>query len=87
RQLRYLKQTDGTPLLDWAEATALRNLPRGTGGERLVGRKSDWTHPWIEEVSKPTYNFLAGLRSMLDSGAWDDAARLIVSLDPKTSQG
>ncbi len=87
RQLRVFRQTDVTPLLDWAESTALRHLPQGTGGERLVARKADWSPPWIEEVSKPTYNFLAELQAMLDSGAWDDAARLIVSLDPEMLLG
>lgn len=87
RRLRFFRKTDAAPLRDWAEATALRNLPQGAGGDRLVGRKADWTPPWIEEVSKPTYNFLAELQAMLDSGAWQDAGRLIAALDDHALQG
>ena len=87
RQLRCFRQNDAAPLSDWAEAVALRYLPQDVGGQRLVRRKSDWSPVWIEEVSKPTYNFLAELQAMIDSGAWDDAARLIVSLDAELLRG
>jgi hypothetical protein len=87
RQLRYLRQDDATPLTDWAESTALRYSPQAGSGQRLVRRRADWSPTWIEQVSTPTYNFLAELQGMLESHAWEDAARLIVSLDPYPLQG
>jgi outer membrane protein assembly factor BamB len=87
RQLWCFRLNDVTPLTEWAEAVALRYLPQDVSGDRLVRRKADWSPVWIEEVSKPTYNFLAELQAMIDSSAWDDAARLIVSLDAELLRG
>lgn len=49
--------------------------------------KDGWLHPLNEELAKETYNALAELDSLLDAGAFDDAARLITQLNPGQVQG
>jgi len=87
RQLRFFRHFERIPLAAWAEATALRNLPRRAGGERIVRRKEEWQHPLIEDLSKDTYNALAELHAVLDSGAVDDAARIIATMDADIFRG
>ncbi|MFO0868938.1 MAG: PQQ-binding-like beta-propeller repeat protein [Pirellulales bacterium] len=55
-----------------------RDAPRGKDG---------WSHPLHEELGKETYNALAELDTLIESGAFDDAARLVTQLDPGQVQG
>ncbi len=87
RQLRLFEHFERVPLAAWAEATAVRNLPRRAGVERIVRRKEEWQHPLIEDLSKDTYNALAELQAVLDSGAMDEAARIIASMDADMLRG
>ncbi len=41
----------------------------------------------VEELSKETYNVLTELHAVLESKAWDDAAKLIAALDPTAGRG
>jgi outer membrane protein assembly factor BamB len=41
----------------------------------------------IEDLDKDTYNVFAELRSLLETQAWNDAASLIASADPRTARG
>lgn len=87
RQLRFFGQSQRVPLAGWAEATALRNLPRDVGENRTVQRKDDWQHPLIEDISKDAYNALAELQAILDSDAPEDAARIVMNLDAEMLYG
>jgi len=87
QQLQYFKHIQRVPLAGWAEATALRNLPRDLGENRIAQRKDDWQHPLIDDISKDAYNALAELQAILDSGAPDDAARIVMNLDAEMLNG
>lgn len=87
QQLQYFKHIQRVPLAGWAEATALRNLPRDLGENRITQRKEDWQHPLIDDISKDAYNALAELQAILDSGAPDDAARIVMNLDAEMLNG
>ena len=85
--LRYFRQDEICPLTRWAE---------GGGPLAVVGRRrwqrratvsNDWQEPLIEELSKEAYNTVAELNALLESAAFDDAARLIASLDAELFQG
>lgn len=81
KQLRFFGHVKRVPLAAWAEATALRTLPRDAADNRIAQRKGDWRHPLIEDISKDAYNALAELQAILDSGAPEDAARIVMNLD------
>ena len=87
RLLRYFRQYDICPLTRWAEGSG----PPPVAGRRKWSRRAtasnDWQEPLIEELSKETYNAVAELNALLESAAFDDAARLIASLDAELFQG
>ena len=56
-------------------------------GQSLSRLKESWRSLLIEELSKETYNALAELQAVVDSQVWDDAARLVTSLDPDVTPG
>ncbi len=87
RKLRFFQQHAQSPLVDWAETIARRELPRLPSSTYGVSRKPDWEHPLEEELSKDAYNILAELHAILESDAMDDAARMITSIDPMTLSG
>ena len=74
-------------LVDWLEMFARRDAPGQPGGEAIARIKEGWREPLIEELSKETYNAMTELQAVLESEAWDDAARLITSLDPEAAPG
>lgn len=85
-QLRFYHLDDAFPIIVWAEAHARRETAsRSPGGPVVV--KESWRPLLVEEVSKETYNLTSELQSVLDSEAWEDAARLITSVDPEAAPG
>ena len=87
RQIRFFQQTQFAPLVDWAEASARRDLPGRAAGDLATRLKDSWRHPLVEELSKETYNSLTELQAVLESEAWQDAARMVTSLDPEAAPG
>lgn len=87
RQIRFFQQTQYAPLVDWAEANARRDLPGRAAGDLATRLKDSWRHPLVEELSKETYNSLTELQAVLESEAWQDAARMVTSLDPEAAPG
>ncbi|MDX1946361.1 MAG: PQQ-binding-like beta-propeller repeat protein [Pirellulaceae bacterium] len=87
RQIRLFDQQRFSPLVDWAEALALRDLPSKGAGESVAKLKDAWRDALVEELSKETYNATTELQAVLESEAWDDAARLITSIDAESAPG
>ena len=50
-------------------------------------QKSAWQHPFVEELNKDTYNMMAELQSVVEGALYEDAARMISSLDADAVQG
>ena len=59
----------------------------GTAGRDTVRLKESWRHPLVEELNKDVYNFAADLQSVVESGAVDDASRMIASLEANQGSG
>ncbi|HTN76815.1 MAG TPA: PQQ-binding-like beta-propeller repeat protein, partial [Pirellulaceae bacterium] len=88
KQLRFYQQQQRVPLIDWAEAVAIRQLPGRTGVESTIQRqRSSWRPLLVEELSKDAYNAVAEMQAVLDSDAFDDAARMITSISPDAVAG
>jgi outer membrane protein assembly factor BamB len=87
RQLHYFRQQDICPLRKWAEVISSRTTVGRMNWTRRATVSSDWQPPLIEELSKETYNAVAEMNALLESAAFDDAARLIASLDAEMFQG
>jgi outer membrane protein assembly factor BamB len=86
--LRFYQQHQRVPLVEWAEVTAARQSPGRAGGETSVARlKASWRPLLVEELSKDAYNLLAEMQAILDSDAYDDAARMITSISPDAVAG
>ncbi|MCA9268298.1 MAG: hypothetical protein KDA41_07495, partial [Planctomycetales bacterium] len=90
-QLRYFAGSDNhlrevAPLAPWAASLAQRQ-----GYESSIGPMrrlaSDWRHPLVEDFSKDAYNVMAEFQASLDSKSFDDAAKMIASLDPRELGG
>ncbi len=86
QQLRFYHTAERAPLLDWAESIALRSRVDASG-EGLTRLKDGWRHPLIEQLSKDTYSRLTEIQSVIESEAWNDAARMITSIDPESAPG
>jgi outer membrane protein assembly factor BamB len=87
RTLRLFNQDRYSPLVDWLQAQALRQLPGGAAGDSRTLVKEGWRPPLVEELSKDIYNATTELQSLLDSEAWDEAARSVTALDSQRSTG
>ncbi|MCY2991946.1 MAG: PQQ-binding-like beta-propeller repeat protein [Planctomycetota bacterium] len=87
RQLRFFRSQEGLGLLPWAEAIAVRNQWRRETRGAVAGLHEDWRHPWTPDVSRETYNVLTELRSALDGGSLDEAARFIAAVEPGLTSG
>jgi len=85
RVLRLYHFHENRPLFAWAEAAARRDTGRVTGEASRI--KESWRHPLIEELNKEVYNFAADLHSIVESGAIDDASRMIASLEADRGGG
>lgn len=99
-RLRFLHFDEQFPLVDWAEATARRELATAGGPREDVNEpianlpattvtrlKEDWQHPFVETLNKATYNVLHELQALLDSGANEDAAKLLTAIEPGSWDG
>ncbi|MCA9210314.1 MAG: PQQ-binding-like beta-propeller repeat protein, partial [Planctomycetales bacterium] len=99
-RLRFLHFDEQFPLVDWAEATARREI--STAGHltaeedaasldvpvtTVTRLKEDWQHPYVETLNKSTYNMLHELQALLDSGANEDAAKLLTAIEPGSWDG
>jgi outer membrane protein assembly factor BamB len=87
RTLRLFSQDRYSPLVDWLQAQAARQLPGGATGDSRSLIKDGWRSPLVEELSKEIYNATTELQSLLDSEAWDEAARAVTALDRESSAG
>ena len=84
---RFFHFAEQVPLTGWALYQAERQ--RGTSGNAgdsssmtLLKRPPDpWRPVVVEQLGKETFNLAAELQALLESEAWDDAARRIISLD------
>jgi outer membrane protein assembly factor BamB len=75
------------PFVDWLEMFARRDAPGQPGSEAIARIKEGWREPLIEEISKEAYNAMTELQAVLESEAWEDAARVVTSLDPEAAPG
>ncbi len=89
RQLRFFAPNEPPPyaLLRWAETISAQATLRSVRAHRHDVASADWQPTCLEELSRETYNTVAELDGLLDSGSFDDAARLVGSLDAETSRG
>jgi outer membrane protein assembly factor BamB len=94
RELRFFQQHRHSPLIDWLETFARRDAqpanritaPGPAGGD-IARIKEGWREPLMEEISKDAYNAMTELQAVLESEAWEDAARVVTSLDPEAAPG
>ncbi len=84
--LRFYRLDENLPLVTWARATAQRQSSEALM-ENLVEQRDVWRHPLIEELNKEAYNFLAEFQALLESEAFDDAARMIAATEPHAAAG
>ncbi|HEX5105296.1 MAG TPA: PQQ-binding-like beta-propeller repeat protein, partial [Pirellulaceae bacterium] len=85
--LKLFQQQRHSPLVEWLETSSRRDLPGQSSPDSISRLKEGWREPLIEELSKEAYNAMAELQAVLESEAWDDAARLVTSLDPEAAPG
>jgi outer membrane protein assembly factor BamB len=83
--LRLYRFQENRPLLAWGEAIARRDAGRITS--ETARMRDSWRHPLIEELNKEVYNYAADLHAIVESGAVDDASRMIASLDADRGGG
>lgn len=87
-ELRFFHAEATAPLITWAEAHARRETASraaATGNQPVM--RETWRPLLVEEVSKETYNLTSELQAVLESEAWEDAARIITSVDPEAVPG
>ncbi len=81
QRARFFHLDQYEPLVLWAHYQAQRSIGQSatSAGEQRV--RDTWHHPFVEELSKETYNLVSELEAVLASDAADDAARLITRVD------
>jgi len=87
RQLRFFHQQQVSPLVDWAEAIAQRDATQRARAQGIAAMKEGWRHPLVEDLSKDAYNLLNEMQAVLASEAWEDAARLVTSIEAEAAPG
>jgi outer membrane protein assembly factor BamB len=87
RELQFFQQDAKVPLLEWAMTQARRQLPSRGADDAIARAREAWRHPLVEELNKETYNAVTEIQAVIESQAWDDAARLLTSLDPEGAPG
>jgi outer membrane protein assembly factor BamB len=85
KMLQFYHFNENRPLLAWGEAMARREAGRVTGETARI--KESWRHPLVEELNKEVYNFASDLHAIVESGAMDDASRMIASLEADRGGG
>jgi outer membrane protein assembly factor BamB len=85
--LRFYRLDENAPLGSYARALAQRAAPQSAGAGAPAEQRDAWRHPLVEELSKDAYNFLAEFRAVLESEAFEEAARMIASVEPHTAPG
>ncbi len=88
-QLRFFHLNETVPMVTWAEALARRETATravASSGAPTIMRES-WRPLLVEELSKEAYNLTSELQAVLESEAWEDAARIITSVDPEAAPG
>ncbi len=86
--LRFYRLDENLPLVTWAKSIAQRQIPEQIGtGDNLVEQRDVWRHPLIEELDKDAYNYLAEFQALLDSEAFEEAARMIAAARPHATFG
>jgi outer membrane protein assembly factor BamB len=86
RRWRFFQLHQQTPLVEWAEAAARREVPAAVG-DSPARMKDGWRPILVEEVSKETYNTVTELAALLEGQAWNDAARLLTGIQPPAAAG
>jgi hypothetical protein len=87
RMLRFFERTRHVPLAEWAEATAVRRAGVQVASGEFGRMQDEWRQPVVEEFSKQAYNSMAELEALLQSDAFDAAARMMTSLDAESLTG
>ena len=87
RRLRFYHLQAKVPLFEWAEMAAAKRTPEGLNEDLLTRLPETWRSMLIEHQSKDVYNVSAELLALLDSEAFDDAARMIATLNPRDLPG
>jgi outer membrane protein assembly factor BamB len=75
-----------SPLAEWARLSAVRHEP-GQVGAGVTRLRNDWQHPLVEQYSKEAYNVMAEFHAAVESQSYEDAAKIIASLDPYGTSG
>ncbi|WP_425614008.1 PQQ-binding-like beta-propeller repeat protein [Anatilimnocola sp. NA78] len=87
-QLRFFHVDETVPMISWAEAFARReSSSRAVASTNATIMRDGWRPLLVEELSKETYNLTSELQAVLESEAWDDAARIITSVDHEAAPG
>ncbi|WP_166824450.1 outer membrane protein assembly factor BamB family protein [Thalassoroseus pseudoceratinae] len=73
-------------LLQWAETLAARNdasldIEDRWSGRQRRRRRGGWLPPLVTQLSKEGYNVMAEFESAVRSEAWEDACRIVTSVD------
>jgi outer membrane protein assembly factor BamB len=87
QRAKFYHLDEQVPLIRWADYISRRESPNRGPKESNAAIRDGWPHPLIEEVSKEAYNVTSDLRSVLESDAIEDAARMISRLDLGQIQG
>ncbi len=88
KMLRFYQGHQQSKLAEWAEVVAARERPgRASVETNITRKKSTWRPLLVEELSKDAYNVLAEMQAVLDSDAYEDAARMITSISPDAVTG
>jgi outer membrane protein assembly factor BamB len=74
-------------LAEWVESLAAREVSNRSTADVAARTKESWREPLVEELSKEAYNALTELKAVVDSQAWEDAARLVAALKPGSNVG
>ena len=70
----------------WLRATAVENAPQLDDGQAAV-IPSNWRHPLALQWNKEAYNVRAELQSALSGQTYEDACRIVMSIDVGDGQG
>lgn len=87
QSVRFFHFAEQVPLASWAWYQAERQRGRsGNAGDSssttLLKRPPDpWRPVVVEQLGKETFNLAAELQALLESEAWEDAARRMITLD------